>query len=165
MTFVVTLLAAAAGAVLATLLRLPAGSLIGAMLGVGILKAGGVAIYSIPAPARFAVYCAVGWMLGETFTPDTLRQFKQAVLPILVCVGLFVVFGLLLGWALWRLGGFDPHTAFLSTAPGGIAQIGVLSAESRANVPVVLAVHVLRITSVIFIMSIGMRWLGERGYG
>lgn len=162
MPVVVTPLAALAGAILATLLRLPAGPLIGAMLGVGLLKAGGMATVSIPTPVQFVVYCALGWQLGESFTPDTMRQFKEAALPIVLTAALFVLFGLALGWALWRFGGFDPHTAFLSTAPGGIAQIGVLSAESKANVPVVLAVHVLRITSVIFIMSAGLRWLGDR---
>lgn len=158
----ITLLAAVAGALLATLLRIPAGPLIGAMLGVGLLKTAGVTTFDIPAVGRFAVYCAVGWLLGQTFTTDTLRQFKHAAVPIVVCVVLFVLFGLALGWALWRFGGFDPHTAFLSTAPGGIAQIGVMSAESKANAPVVLAVHALRITSVIFIMSAGLSWLGKR---
>jgi uncharacterized protein len=161
MPIVVTPLAAFGGAALATLLRVPAGPLIGAMLGVGLLKASGMATLSIPAPVQFVVFCVLGWQLGETVTPDTLREFKQAVLPIVVCVGLFVVFGLVLGWALWRFGGFDPHTAFLSTAPGGIAQIGVLSVESKANVPVVLAVHTLRVISVIFVASAGLRWLGR----
>jgi membrane AbrB-like protein len=158
-----TLLAAVAGALLATLLRVPAGPLIGAMLAVGVLKITGVPTFDIPGPGRFVVYCAVGWLLGQTFTAESLRQFKVAAVPIVLCAGLFVIFGLALGWGLWRFGGFDPHTAFLSTAPGGIAQIGVLSAESEANAPVVLAVHVLRITSVIFIMSAGLSWLGKRG--
>ena len=158
-----TLLAAVAGSLLATFLRVPAGPLIGAMLAVGLLKITGVPTFEIPAPGRFAVYCAVGWLLGQTFTAESLRQFKGAAVPIVICVVLFVVFGLALGWGLWRFGGFDAHTAFLSTAPGGIAQIGVLSAESEANAPVVLAVHVLRITSVIFIMSAGLSWLGKRG--
>ena len=161
MPILVTPLAAFAGAALATLLRVPAGALIGAMIGVGLLKAGGMATLSIPGPVQFIVFCIVGWQLGETVTPDTMREFKEAAVPIVVCAGLFVVFGLALGWALWRFGGFDAHTAFLSTAPGGIAQIGVLSVESKANVPVVLAVHTLRVISVIFIASAGLRWLGR----
>ena len=54
------------------------------------------------------------------------------------------------------------HTALLATAPGGIAQMGALSAEANVNVPLVLSVHVLRITSVIVLMSLGLRLMGER---
>ena len=54
------------------------------------------------------------------------------------------------------------HTALLATAPGGIAQMGALSAESNVNVPLVLSVHVLRITSVIVLMSLGLKLMGGR---
>ena len=63
---------------------------------------------------------------------------------------------------LWRFTDLDVHTALLATAPGGIAQMGALSAEANVNVPLVLSVHVLRITSVIVLMSLGLRLMGER---
>jgi membrane AbrB-like protein len=160
--FVTTLVAALAGAALLTLLKMPAGPLIGAMLAVGILKITGLPTLDIPSGGRFVIYCAVGWLLGQTITAEALVELRQAVVPILVCVLLFIVFGLLLAYALWRFADFDVYTAFLSTAPGGIAQMGVLSAESKANAPLVLTVHVLRITSVIMVASIGMRLLGDR---
>ena len=47
-------------------------------------------------------------------------------------------------------------------APGGIAQMGALSAEANVNVPLVLSVHVLRITSVIVLMSLGLKLMGGR---
>ena len=40
--------------------------------------------------------------------------------------------------------------------------MGVLSVEAKANVPVVLAIHVLRITSVIVLMTVGLKLLGGR---
>ena len=40
--------------------------------------------------------------------------------------------------------------------------MGVLSVEAKADVPVVLAIHVLRITSVIVLMSFGLRLFGGR---
>ena len=80
----------------------------------------------------------------------------------MVTVALFLVFGLVLAWCLWRFTDLDLHSALLSTAPGGIAQMGVLSAEAKANVPVVLAIHVLRVTSVIVLMTVGLKLLGGR---
>lgn len=162
MSFAATLLAALAGSALLTLLKVPAGPLIGAMLAVGILKVAGLPAADIPTGGRFFVYCAVGWLLGQTMTTDTLREMRRAALPIVVCVLAFVVFGLLLAWALWRFAGFDVYTALLSTAPGGIAQMGVLAAEAKANAPLVLTVHVLRIVSVIVVASAALQLFGER---
>jgi membrane AbrB-like protein len=163
MPIAVTLAAAVAGAALASALRIPAGALIGAMLAVGILKITGVPTFDLPRSGQFVIYCGVGWLLGQTFTPDSLRQLKTAALPIIVVVALFIVFGFALAWGMWRFASFDLYTAFLATAPGGIAQMGALSVASQtAVVPVVLTVHLLRITSVIIITSIGLRWLEGR---
>ena len=41
--------------------------------------------------------------------------------------------------------------------------MGAFSADAGANVPIVLTVHVLRITSVIVLMSVGLKLMGGRG--
>lgn len=82
---------------------------------------------------------------------------------IVAVVVAFVAFGSVLAWLLNFLGGMDVTTALLSTAPGGIAQMGVFSVEAKADVPVVLAIHVLQVTSVIVLLSFGLRLLGGRG--
>lgn len=161
-SFVLTLLAAGAGAAAATLLRLPAAPLLGAMIGVALLRLTSESAFEIPSAGRWVVYCLVGWLLGQTVTRESVVSLRTQWVPIVAVVVLFVVFGLALAWALWRFAGLDVHTALLATAPGGIAQMGVLSAEAKANVPLVLSVHVLRITSVIVLMSVGLRIMGGR---
>ena len=162
-SFARTLLAAGAGAGAATLVKLPAAPLLGAMIGVGLLRLTSELTFEIGSPARWVVYAVVGWLLGQTVTRASVASLRAQWVPIVLVVVLFVVFGLVLAWALWRFAGLDVHTALLATAPGGIAQIGVLSAEAKANVPLVLSVHVLRITSVIVLMSVGLKYIGARG--
>lgn len=162
-SFVATLAAALGGATLASLVKLPAAPLLGAMIGVAVLKLAGDITFQIPGPAAWVVYCAVGWLLGQTITAEAVATLRTAAVPVLVAVGLFLVFGLLLAFGLWRFAGLDVHTALIAAAPGGIAQMGVLSAETKANIPIVLAIHLLRVTSVIVLMSIGLKLLGERG--
>jgi uncharacterized protein len=82
--------------------------------------------------------------------------------PIVVTVVAFLIFGLVAAWLLWRFTSIDSLTALLATAPGGIAQMGAFSASAGANVPIVLTVHVLRITSVIVLMSVGLKLMGGR---
>ncbi len=157
-----TLVAALGGAALATLLKLPAAPLLGAMIGVAVVKLSSGLTFEIPNAGRWVVYCAVGWLLGQTVTKDALLVLRANVVPVLVCVVLFLVFGLALAWALWRFTDLDAYTSLLATAPGGIAQMGALSAEAKVNAPLVLSVHVLRITSVIVLMSLGLRLMGGR---
>jgi membrane AbrB-like protein len=159
---VVTAAAALGGAGLATLLRMPAAPLLGAMVGVAVLKLSTELSWNIPTSGRWLVYCAVGWLLGQTISREALSALRTSAAVIVVTVALFLLFGLVLAWGIWRFTDFDAHTALLSTAPGGIAQMGVLSAEAKANVPVVLAIHVLRITSVIVLMSVGLKLMGGR---
>ncbi|SNS78360.1 hypothetical protein SAMN06893096_1088 [Geodermatophilus pulveris] len=157
-----TLVAALAGAALATLLKLPAAPLLGAMVGVAVVKLSSSLTFEIPRVGQWVVYCAVGWLLGQTVTRGALSALKDHAVAVVVCVVLFLVFGLALAWGLWRFTGLDVHTALLATAPGGIAQMGALSAAANVNAPLVLCVHVLRITSVIVLMSLGLKLLGER---
>lgn len=161
-SFLATLVAAVGGAALASLLKIPAAPLIGAMVGVGILKVVGEISFSIPSLGRWIIYCAVGWLLGQTVTRETVMTLRSAALPIVASVLLFLLFGLLLALALWQFARLDVYTALLAAAPGGISQMGLLSVEAKANVPIVLAVHVLRITSVIVLLSVGLKLMGGR---
>jgi uncharacterized protein len=108
------------------------------------------------------VYCAVGWALGQTVTKDAFVVLKNHAVTVVVCVVLFLIFGLVLAWALWRFTDLDAHTALLATAPGGIAQIGALAAEANVNAPLVLSVHLLRITSVIVLTTLGLKLMGGK---
>jgi uncharacterized protein len=157
-----TLVAALAGAAVATLLKLPAAPLLGAMVGVAVVKLTSGLTFEIPNAGRWVVYVAVGWLLGQTVTRDALAVLRSHAVAVVLCVLLFLVFGLALAWGLWRFTDLDVHTALLATAPGGIAQMGALSAEAKVNAPLVLAVHVLRITSVIVLMSLGLKLMGGR---
>lgn len=162
MSLLLTLVAALAGAAIATLLKLPAAPLLGAMIGVVVVNLSAQSAFELPSTAKWVVYTAVGWLLGQSVTRETLSSLKASAVTIVAVVAAFLVFGLALAWLLHRFTDMDLNTALLSTAPGGIAQMGVLSVEARVDVPVVLAIHVLRITSVIVLMSFGLRLLGGR---
>ena len=156
---------AVAGAALATLLKLPEGTLLGAMIGVAVVKLTSDLTFQIPSAGRWIVYCLVGWLLGQTVTRESVAVLKSHPALILVVVSLFLVFGLALAWFLWGFNGLDVDTALLATAPGGIAQIGVLSAEAKLNVPLILSIHVLRVVSVIVLTSVGLKLMGQGGPG
>jgi uncharacterized protein len=158
-----TAAAAVVGAGIATLLHLPAAPLLGAMVGVAVVNIATTSAFAIAPAGRWIVYVGMGWLLGMSVTTDALKQLRSALVPIVVTVAAFLVFGLVAAWLLWRFTSIDSMSALLATAPGGIAQMGAFSADAGANVPIVLTVHVLRITSVIVLMSVGLKLMGGRG--
>ncbi|MCZ8379800.1 AbrB family transcriptional regulator [Mycobacterium sp. CPCC 205372] len=162
-SLLLTATAAVIGAGIATLLHLPAAPLLGAMVGVALVNIFSSSAFEIPSVGKWIVYAVLGWLLGTGVNQETLTQLRSAVVPIVVTVVAFLVFGLLAALLLWKFTPFDSMTALLATAPGGIAQMGALSAGAGANVPIVLTVHVLRITSVIVLMSVGLKLMGGRG--
>jgi uncharacterized protein len=155
--------AAIVGATVATLLHLPAAPLLGAMVGVAVVNIATSSAFAIAPAGRWIVYVCMGWLLGLSVTTDALKELRSAFVPIVVTVVAFLVFGLVAAWLLWRFTSIDSLTALLATAPGGIAQMGAFSVSAGANVPIVLTVHVLRITSVIVVMSVGLKLMGGRG--
>jgi len=159
-TLLLTAAAAVAGAAVATLLHLPAAPLLGAMVGVALVNILHTSAFEIPSVGKWIVYVLIGWLLGTGVTRETLTQLKSAAVPIAFTVVAFLIFGLVAALVLWKFANFDSITALLATAPGGIAQMGALSATAGANVPIVLTIHVLRITSVIVLMSVGLKLMG-----
>lgn len=155
-----TLLAALAGGVLFDRLNVPAGPLIGAMVGAAAVNLLGSQASGPPALLRFAAFLVIGWELGAQIDRSAVEQMRGAIVPILVVVGGLLATGALLAMIL-HAAGLDPITAFLSAAPGGLSQIGALAVEFRANAVVVSIVHLIRVIAVIVIAPLVIRLLGS----
>jgi membrane AbrB-like protein len=150
MAIVRALIVAIAAAWIFEALRVPAGALIGAMVGVAALNLADFSVPELPDVVRFLSFAALGWLLGSQFTKETLTQLREAALPIAVIVGLLLAAAV--GATFWlRAAGFDTSTAFLAASPGGISQMAAISAEVGANAPLVVTVHLVRIMAVVFI--------------
>jgi uncharacterized protein len=157
-----TLLAALAGGVVLDRLNIPAGSLIGAMVGVAAVNLLGSQAVGPPSVLRFAAFLVIGWELGAQIEHSAIEQMRGAIVPILVVVGGLLATGALLAIIL-HTAGLDPITAFLSAAPGGLSQIGALAVEFRANAVVVSIVHLIRVIAVILVAPLVLRLMSFGG--
>jgi uncharacterized membrane protein AbrB (regulator of aidB expression) len=93
-SLLITAAAAVLGATIATLLHLPAAPLLGAMGGVAIVNIAASTAFAIPEPVRWVVYVLLGWLLGMGVTTETLAQLRTALVPIVITVVAFLLFGL-----------------------------------------------------------------------
>lgn len=141
-------------------LGVPAGALIGAMVGVATLGLAGAPTSGPGSLLRFGAFVVIGWELGSQVTKETLVSVRQAAMPMLVVVGGLLIASGLLALVL-RRAGLDPVTAFLAASPGGLSQMAALSTEFGANAVLVSVVHLIRIITVLFAAPVIARLVGS----
>ncbi len=155
-----SLVAALLGAWILERLDVPAGALIGAMVAGAAINLAGLESQPLPEWARFGAFAAIGWLLGQQLTRDTVSTLKSAIVPIaIVVVSLLVAGGLVaIGLRLW---GLDAGTAFLAASPGGISQMAAMATDVGANAPLVVTTHLVRVMTVVLTAPFLVRWLTE----
>jgi uncharacterized protein len=144
------LLLAALGQQVARLLRLQAWALLGPLLLLSALHAGGWLTIDLPRWLLAAAYALLGWHIGLGFRREALRHAGKA-LPVVIGAAL-VMMALcgLLAWCLTRLAHVDALTAYLATSPGGLDSIAIIAAATpRVDLPFVLALQSVRLVFVI----------------
>ncbi|TCO74198.1 AbrB family transcriptional regulator [Rhodovulum euryhalinum] len=155
-----TLAAGAAGAVLATLLGVPAPFLTGPALTVTLLALGGVPV-TMPARLRDACFVAIGVNMGAGVTPEavaTAARWPLSLALLAVVVLAILLFGARL---LERLFGFDRMSALLTATPGHLSYVLSLSTDVRADLPRVTMIQTLRVLSLTLVVPFVAPLLGE----
>lgn len=141
---------AALGQQVARLLRLQAWAILGPMLLLSGLHAGGWLTIDLPRWLLAAAYALVGWYIGLGFSRDALLHAGRA-LPAVAGVTLILMgFCGLLAWGLANVAHVDALTAYLATSPGGLDSVAVIAASTpRVDLPFVLALQSVRLLLVI----------------
>lgn len=149
MSLAATAVAALAGALLFQQLNVPAGALLGSMVGVAALNLGLSTTVTVPSWASFAAYVVLGWSIGQGVTRKTVGSIADSFVPIMLTVVVLLTVGGLLAWALVSWGRFDPVTAYLAASPGALSQMVALSKEMGASSLIVVTVHTVRMLTVL----------------
>ncbi len=146
MTHIVILLAIGTSCGLAAKrLKLPGGSLLGAILGTGayslLTKS-----HALPEHFRSAALVLLGISLGAAFSRDALWNARRKLPIVLLVIGIFVATCFALGFVLHR---FAPEevqsvSTVLGCLPGGASCTMALASDFGADINVVAALHLLR---------------------
>jgi membrane AbrB-like protein len=140
----------AAGATALTLLNVPAGAIVGAVLGSALvngLRPGG----SLSRPLRVAGLLLLGCAAGVQLEAASLETLLRIAVPLGVAVLALLALDVLLAVWLSRRYGIDPVTALFACAPGGVSEIAVAADEAGARTGVVISIHVMRVLLVVLV--------------
>lgn len=160
------LLGGLGGAVLLTLLHIPAGALIGAVLGsMSVNKVTdalsqrkshnrGAAdrVRGLPGAVRVTGQVLLGVMAGAQLSQETLVVLLDTLLPVVAAVVAMLGCTILLALYLFRRHQVDPLTAVMAAAPGGISELAISAARQGAKMHIVLAIHLFRVLVVVLVV-------------
>jgi uncharacterized protein len=134
---------------LARLVRLQAWAILGPMIVLSGLHAGGWLTIELPRWLLAAAYALIGWQIGLGFRRDALLHATKA-LPVIIGASLsLIAFCALVAWGLMRLAHVDALTAYLATSPGGLDTVAIIAASaSQVDLPFVLAFQSVRLLLV-----------------
>ncbi|RPK12613.1 AbrB family transcriptional regulator [Priestia endophytica] len=144
--------------------KLPTRFLLGPILITGIFViAGGTA----PHPPDFITDGAqllMGTYLGLILKPNKLtHKARFSFFAILTAFSL-ILFSFLSGMLLFLFYDIPITTAFLSVAPGGMAEMAVVAEEVKASLAVVTSFQLFRILFILFLMPPFLRWLFKQAF-
>jgi len=139
-----TLLVAAAGASLATLLAIPASWLSGAMVAVTAASFGRLDT-RLPVPLVEFSFLLIGIALGAGLTPELLRSL--GAWPFSLAVLLLTVIAVTAGTRtfLFRVSGWDRETAFFAAVPGALSYVIAVASTTGADIRKVAVSQSIRI--------------------
>lgn len=149
--------AALAGGLLASRLNLPGSIIIGAMLGVILLKLCLAAPLALPKQWSFFIQIVVGATVGSSFSPDMLKQLGHYAVPILISALLLILLGSVMAVVFTKFWGIDPGTAFISTSPGAMTAMTGMAGGLNVDIFLVLTFHMTRVILVILLAPAIMR--------
>jgi uncharacterized protein len=101
----------------------------------------------------------IGVYIGLILKPDKLKA-RGKMMMLAILSGVVLIFGsMLLSLLLVYYYGVSFPTSFLSLAPGGMDQMGILAHETKANVSMVTAFQIFRLLFIFFAVPPFLRWI------
>ncbi len=150
-----------AGGLLAARLGFPTPYLLGPVLATAPLVIAGLPAPAVPLPLLTAAQIAVGIYMGSNIDFAGIAGWRKILGATLLNVASLLLVALLIGYCLAAAIPASLASAFLSTAPGGMAEMGLTAILVGADVSVVVGYQLFRLLFILLILPYILRhWLG-----
>ena len=149
------------GGLVGSRLKIPAGSLIVAMLTIIVFKLITKIHWEMPKGFNLILQIALGIMVGSSFQPAMLPVLKKLFFPVLTSTLTLVGVGILLSIIFTRMHILDAPAAYLGTSPGAMSALIVLAFDSGASATLVVCFHFFRVVFVILTAPLFLKFFSH----
>jgi hypothetical protein len=165
--FIITLITALIFGFIALRLKVPAGALLGSVVGIIILNSF-TEMALFPDEIKIFSTSLIGAYVGCNVTREDIRQMRIIAKPVAVMVLIMFSYNMISSILLTKTSGLDFTTAFLAMSPAGIADMSLIALEMGANAPAVTTIQMMRLIAVItlcpFVIKGNISFFRKRGY-
>ncbi|RXZ02024.1 AbrB family transcriptional regulator [Fictibacillus sp. S7] len=138
--------------------KLPAGFLTGPLIAVALTMLTGLDAPHIPSYLLIIAQVFLGIHIGRQFNPQMEGKIRKLGFYTIGNSLLLVLFSLLIAFLLTKWTPMNFTTAFLSAAPGGIAEMGVTASTVHADLSMVTSYQLFRIFFIMFAVLPFAQW-------
>ena len=124
-------------------MKVPGGMMVGAIVGVAVLNIFFDMAY-MPSYAKYAAQISAGAFIGCSVEKSDIQHLKQVVKPALLLLGSMLMLNITLGFIIYFTSPLDLLTSLMSSVPGGMSDIPIISADMGADAPKVAALQFTR---------------------
>lgn len=149
--FVLLHVVGALGGLLLRKLRLPAGALVGAMLGVMIFNSFTTLAPSSPHELRILVQIVSGLVIGTRFSRSDVQSLRTMALPVIVLVTVLLATNLVFAFLMEHFTSLSFMTSFFACAPGGVSDLALVATDFGAVMEHVALLQLFRLSLVIIV--------------
>ena len=152
-----------AGASLGTLMiftGIPAASLLGAIIGAGILSASGqLDVADWPLGTKTVLGIGIGTVIGTGINQETLSELQKLWKPALLITFTLLITGFLIAFLISKFLGIDTAIAILGSSPGGAVGMSLVGSQYGVGAAVA-ALHAFRLITVLLLIPAVLNLLG-----
>jgi membrane AbrB-like protein len=139
-------------------IKLPTAFLLGPILGIAILNVTGITGPPVPSLLLDISQIMIGTYIGLLLKPEQLKS--KAIIPIAILSSIMLVcVSLGLSYILSGQYQFSPLTSFLSLAPGGADQMGIIGHELHADISMITGYQLFRILFIFFAVPFLLKYV------
>lgn len=161
--FALTMLTAFAGGILGYLLKIPAGAMIGAMIGAAAFRVISLKGYTPPALQVFAQIGA-GCLIGSQMTRESFFALGELIIPAIIMIVGMVILTFSIGYIMHKITRIPLVTCLLACTPGGIQEMTLLSHDLGADTPKVAILQMARLMVVIALFPTLLKMVALSGW-
>jgi len=151
-------------ALLGKKVKLPTPYLLGPIIGTAIVNIGFVDGPSLPTTLTNLSQFLMGGYIGLLMKPEALENKGKIITFSLISGFILILTSLGLSFLLVTLHHVSNITSFLSVAPGGMDQMGIIAHAVHADLSIVTGYQLFRIFFIFFIVPPLLKWFFKRHY-
>ena len=149
--FLLTMLVASVGGYIGKKLNIPAGIMVVGMIFVAILNAGFGKAYFY-APLTNCVQILAGILVGSKLDREAVMELRKIIVPTVVLVLCMMLLNVCASLLIITFSPLDLTTAMFASAPGGLTDMTIMSADFGANSAYVAIIQVCRQLAIFLFM-------------